>query len=246
MEEEKTVGLVETFDTGELSTELIPPNFTDPDDLFEILKKTVSSYHPSNDLEMINKAYELAKDAHKDQKRKSGEPYLIHPVCVAIILAQLEMDKETIVGGLLHDVVEDTVMTSEEIAAEFGDEVALLVDGVTKLTQLNYVADKVEVQAENLRKMFLAMAKDIRVILVKLADRLHNMRTAQYWSPETQKKKARETMDIYAPIAQRLGISKIKVELDDLSLKYLEPDVYYDLPPKRENRLAGARLLRLS
>ena len=108
MEEEKTVGLVETFDTGELSTELIPPNFTDPDDLFEILKKTVSSYHPSNDLEMINKAYELAKDAHKDQKRKSGEPYLIHPVCVAIILAQLEMDKETIVGWLLHEFVEDT------------------------------------------------------------------------------------------------------------------------------------------
>ena len=150
-------------------------------------------------------------------------------MCVAIILAELELDKETIVAGLLHDVVEDTVMTDEQIAQEFGDEVALLVDGVTKLGQLSYDADKVEVQAENLRKMFLAMAKDIRVILIKLADRLHNMRTLKYMTPEKQKEKAHETMDIYAPIAQRLGISKIKIELDDLSLKYLEPDAYYDL-----------------
>ena len=229
MEEEKTVGLVETFDTGELSTELIPPNFTDPDDLFEILKKTVSSYHPSNDLEMINKAYELAKDAHKDQKRKSGEPYLIHPVCVAIILAQLEMDKETIVGGLLHDVVEDTKYTTEDLTEIFSAEIAALVDGVTKLTQLNYSSDKLELQAENLRKMFLAMAKDIRVIIIKLADRLHNMRTMQFMKPEKQKEKSKETMEIYAPIADRLGISKVKVELDDLSLQYLEPEAYRDL-----------------
>ena len=165
----------------------------------------------------------------KDQLRKSGEPYIVHPLSVAIILAQLELDKETIVAGILHDVVEDTVMTIEEMTSEFGDEVALLVDGVTKLTQLSWSADKVEIQAENLRKMFLAMAKDIRVILIKLADRLHNMRTLQYMKPEKQKEKARETMDIYAPIAQRLGISKIKIELDDLSLKYLEPEVYYDL-----------------
>ncbi len=164
--------------------------------------------------------------------RKSGEAYIIHPLCVAIILAELELDKETIVAGLLHDVVEDTVMTEEEIAQEFGDEVALLVDGVTKLGQLSYDADKVEVQAENLRKMFLAMAKDIRVILIKLADRLHNMRTLKYMRAEKQKEKARETMDIYAPIAQRLGISKIKIELDDLSLKYLESDAYYDLVEK--------------
>ena len=169
----------------------------------------------------------------KGQKRKSGRPYIIHPLCVAIILADLELDKETIVAGLLHDVVEDTVMTSEEVRKEFGAEVELLVDGVTKLTQLSYSADKIEVQAENLRKMFLAMAKDIRVILVKLAGQIpHNMRTAKYWSPEKQKEKARETMDIYAPIAHRLGISKIKVELDDLSLKYLEPEVYYDLVEK--------------
>ena len=181
---------------------------------------------------MIEKAYAVASEAHKDQKRKSGEPYIIHPLCVAIILADLELDKETIVAGLLHDAVEDTWMTYEEVEKEFGSEVALLVDGVTKLGQLSYAADKVEVQAENLRKMFLAMAKDIRVILIKLADRLHNMRTLQYMRPEKQQEKARETMDIYAPIAMRLGISKIKVELDDLSLKYLKPDVYYDLVEK--------------
>ena len=206
-----------------------PPDFTSPDELYEELKKEVLKYHPSTDLSLIDKAYQVAKKAHEGQMRKSGEPYIIHPICVAIILAQLELDKETIVAGLLHDVVEDTVMTYDDIVREFGEEIALLVDGVTKLTQLNYSADKIELQAENLRKMFLAMAKDIRVILVKLADRLHNMRTLQYQKPEKQKEKARETMDIYAPIAQRLGISKIKIELDDLSLKYLQPEVYQKL-----------------
>ena len=203
-----------------------PADFTSPDELYEELKNEVLKYHPSTDLSLIDKAYQVAKKAHEGQMRKSGEPYIIHPICVAIILAQLELDKETIVAGLLHDVVEDTVMTYDDIVREFGEEIALLVDGVTKLTQLNYSADKIELQAENLRKMFLAMAKDIRVILVKLADRLHNMRTLQYQKPEKQKEKARETMDIYAPIAQRLGISKIKIELDDLSLKYLQPEVY--------------------
>lgn len=207
-------------------------DFTSPDILYEELIGSVRKYHPSTDISLIEKAYHLANDAHQDQKRKSGEPYIIHPLSVAIILADLELDKETIVAGLLHDVVEDTVLTSQEVRREFGSEVELLVDGVTKLGQLSYSADKVEVQAENLRKMFLAMAKDIRVILIKLADRLHNMRTLKYMKPEKQKEKARETMDIYAPIAQRLGISKIKVELDDLSLKYLEPEVYYDLVEK--------------
>ena len=207
-------------------------DFTDPEKLHQELLAGIRKYHPSADLSMIEKAYQVAAEAHKDQKRKSGEPYIIHPLCVGIILADLEMDKETIAAGLLHDVVEDTVMTYDEIKDEFGEEVAQLVDGVTKLGQLSYSADKVEVQAENLRKMFLAMAKDIRVIIIKLADRLHNMRTLKYMRPEKQKEKARETMDIYAPIAQRLGISKIKVELDDLSLKYLQPDVYYDLVEK--------------
>ena len=207
-------------------------DFTSPEVLYQELITSVRKYHPSTDISMIDKAFQIANNAHKGQVRKSGEPYIIHPLCVAIILADLELDKETIVAGLLHDVVEDTVMTSEEIREEFNAEVELLVDGVTKLGQLNYSADKVEVQAENLRKMFLAMAKDIRVILIKLADRLHNMRTLKYMPPHKQKEKARETMDIYAPIAQRLGISKVKIELDDLSLKYLKPEVYYDLVEK--------------
>lgn len=206
-----------------------PADFTEPEVLYNKLINTIQGYHPSADISMIEKAYDLAYNAHKDQKRKSGEPYIIHPLCVAIILAELELDKETIVAGILHDVVEDTVLTTEQITELFSEEVALLVDGVTKLTQLNYSKDKIEIQAENLRKMFLAMAKDIRVILIKLADRLHNMRTLQYMKPGKQREKARETMDIYAPIAQRLGISKIKVELDDLSLKYLEPEVYQGL-----------------
>ncbi len=220
------------IDNGELATSMIPEDFTEPEVLFQKLISMVKKYHPSDDVHLIEKAYKIAYKAHDGQKRKSGEPYIIHPVCVCIILAELELDKETIVAGMLHDVVEDTIMTSEEIAAEFSDEVALLVDGVTKLTQLNYVADKVEVQAENLRKMFLAMAKDIRVILIKLADRLHNMRTMQYQTPEKQKEKSTETMDIYAPIADRLGISKVKVELDDLAFRYLEPEMYHDLVNK--------------
>ncbi|WP_230399787.1 RelA/SpoT family protein [Novisyntrophococcus fermenticellae] len=210
----------------------IVEDFTSPDKIYQELISSVKKYHPSTDITLVDKAYKTAYEAHKDQKRKSGEPYIIHPLCVGVILADLELDKETIAAGLLHDVVEDTIMTVDELKAEFGEEVALIVDGVTKLGRLSYSADKVEEQAENLRKMFLAMAKDIRVILVKLADRLHNMRTAKYWSPAKQKEKARETMDIYAPIAQRLGISKIKVELDDLSLKYLEPEAYYDLVQK--------------
>ena len=216
-----------------------PEDFTDPEVLYEKLINTIREYHPSTDLSMVEKAYKLARDAHKDQKRKSGEPYIIHPLCVAIILAELELDKETIVAGILHDVVEDTTATLEDLSREFNDEVALLVDGVTKLGQLSYSHDKMDLQAENLRKMFLAMAKDIRVILIKLADRLHNMRTLQYMRPEKQKEKARETMDIYAPIAHRLGISKIKTELDDLSLKYLQPEVYKDLEEKLQTNKEG-------
>lgn len=209
-----------------------PADFTPPDVLYQELVQSVKKYHPSDDLRLIEKAYQLASKAHEGQMRKSGEPYIIHPICVGIILAELELDKESIAAGLMHDVVEDTGITLEDISAEFGDEIALLVDGVTKLTRINWDMDKVEIQAENLRKMFLAMAKDIRVILIKLADRLHNMRTGQYWKREKQKEKARETMDIYAPIASRLGISKIKIELDDLALKYLKPEVYQELTEK--------------
>ena len=204
-------------------------DYEDPNRLYDMLIARIRKYHPSTDVSMIEKAYKLAVKAHGDQRRKSGEPYIIHPLWVAIILADLEMDKETIAAGILHDVVEDTKFTEEDIRREFGDEVALLVDGVTKLGRLSYSSDKLEVQAENLRKMFLAMAKDIRVIIIKLADRLHNMRTLQFMTPAKQKEKAKETMDIYAPIAQRLGISKIKTELDDLALKYSQPEVFYDL-----------------
>lgn len=222
-------------------------DFIPPEVLYEELITKVKKYHPSADVTQIEKAYQIAYNAHKGQVRKSGEPYIIHPICVAMILADLELDKETIVGGLLHDVVEDTVMTREDIEREFGYEVALIVEGVTKLGQLSYSSDKIEVQAENLRKMFLAMAKDIRVILIKLADRLHNMRTLKYMKPEKQKEKARETMDIYAPIAQRLGISRIKIELDDLALRYLEPDVYYNLAhsiaSKKSDREAFVRAI---
>ena len=226
------------FDDGRMES---IAEFQSPEALYQDLISHVRKYHPSDDISMIEKAYQIAYEAHRNQVRKSGEPYIIHPLCVAIILADLELDKETIVAGLLHDVVEDTIMTEEEITAQFGADVTLLVDGVTKLQQLQLSgsthaqsgdSDRVEMQAENLRKMFLAMAKDIRVIMIKLADRLHNMRTLKHMPPEKQKRIAQETMDIYAPIAQRLGISRIKIELDDLSLKYLEPEVYYDLVDK--------------
>ena len=224
------------FDDGRIEA---IQEFQSPEQLYRDLILRVQKYHPSDDTSLIEKAYHLAAKAHENQVRKSGEPYIIHPLCVAIVLADLEMDKETIAAGLLHDVIEDTIMTEEEISEQFGSDVALLVDGVTKLEQLNFMnengnktLDRFEMQAENLRKMFLAMAKDIRVIIIKLADRLHNMRTLKYKSLESQQRIARETMEIYAPIAQRLGISKIKVELDDLSLKYLEPEAYYDLVDK--------------
>ncbi len=207
-----------------------------PDELYKDLIERVLRYHPSDDISQIEKAYKVAFEAHKSQVRKSGEPYIIHPLYVSIILADLELDKETIIAGLLHDVVEDTIMSYEDLVREFGQDVANLVDGVTKLEKLPQFQDgsdsRLEMQAENLRKMFLAMAKDIRVILIKLADRLHNMRTLKHMPPEKQQRISRETLEIYSPIAERLGIAKIKIELDDLSLKYLEPDIYYDLVDK--------------
>ena len=201
----------------------------------EELKK----YNENYDLEVIGAAFDMAYKLHEGQLRKSGEPYFIHPIAVSKILAQLGMDEATIVGGLLHDVVEDTEYTREMLVKDFGEEVAVLVDGVTKLGSIKFDT-KEEAQAENLRKMFFAMSKDIRVLIIKLADRLHNMRTAEYWSESKQKEKARETLDIYAPLASRLGIFTVKFELEDTALKYLHPQEYETLKSevseKREQR----------
>ena len=228
------------FDSGRIED---IAEYVSPEDLYGDLIERVRKYHPSDDISLIERAYACACRCHEGQMRRSGEPYIIHPVYVAIILADLELDKETIAAGLLHDVVEDTFMTNAQLAEEFGEEVAELVDGVTKLEKLQLsgdyhdkTAEQQEMQAENLRKMFLAMARDIRVILIKLADRLHNMRTMDHMPAEKQQRIAQETIDIYSPIADRLGISRIKVELDDLSLKYLKPDIYYDLVRKVAQR----------
>ena len=196
--------------------------------MLENLISKIKTSGNNADVDMIKKAYNLAFEAHKDQKRESGEPYIIHPVSVAIILTEMGMDTNTIVAGLLHDVIEDTDYTYDDIAKIFNKEIANLVDGVTKINKIRYKT-KEEQQADNVRKMLLAMAQDIRVIIIKLADRLHNMRTLKFMSPEKQKQKAQETLDIYAPIAHRLGMSKVKWELEDLCLRYLHPDEYYNL-----------------
>lgn len=192
--------------------------------LIEIIK----SYQPDETCENIRKAYELADEAHKEQKRVNGDPYILHPLAVAEILADMEIDTTTITASLLHDVVEDTEYMLEDIERIFGKEVAFLVDGVTKLNRLDY-RTKEDQQVNSMRKMFLAMAKDIRVVVIKLADRLHNMRTLKYMRSEKQKRIAQETLEIYAPVAHRLGIFNIKWELEDLSFRYMEPDKYYDL-----------------
>ncbi|HPP31955.1 MAG TPA: bifunctional (p)ppGpp synthetase/guanosine-3',5'-bis(diphosphate) 3'-pyrophosphohydrolase [Soehngenia sp.] len=199
--------------------------------MLENLLLKIEQYNPQADLELIIRAYNFAESAHQGQVRNSGEKYFIHPFQVAMILADLNMDTATIAAGLLHDVIEDTEYTYEDIKKEFGEEVADLVEGVTKLKKLEYKT-KQENQAENLRKMVIAMAKDIRVIIIKLADRLHNMRTLEYMTEKKKKEKALETLEIYAPIAHRLGMSKLKWELEDLSLRYLDPDNYYDLVDK--------------
>ena len=199
--------------------------------MLENLLLRIEQYNPDADLKLLIKAYNYASSAHENQYRKSGEKYIIHPVEVAKILAELELDVDTIAAGLLHDVIEDTSATFEEIEREFNRDIAILTDGVTKLGKLEYKS-KEETQAENMRKMFLAMGKDIRVILIKLADRLHNMRTMKHMSPEKAIEKSLETIEIYAPIANRLGISKIKLEMEDLALRYLDPEGYYDLVDK--------------
>lgn len=196
--------------------------------MVEVLIQKIKENCTNVDLDVVNKAFNLAFEAHKEQKRESGEPYIIHPIDVAVILAELGMDTSTIVAGLLHDVIEDTDYTYEDIKRIFSEEIANLVGGVTKITKMEYKS-KEEQQADNFRKMLLAMANDIRVIIIKLADRLHNMRTLKYMPKEKQKRISKETLDIYAPIAHRLGISKVKWELEDLCFRYLHEEEYYDL-----------------
>ena len=204
------------------------------------LIERVRRYEPSADGEWLKRVYELSDAAHQGQHRASGESYIEHPLAVAGILAELEMDHQTIAAALLHDVVEDTSITSEEVTAQFGEEVARLVEGVTKLTRIPYQS-KEDAQVENLRKMFLAMAKDIRVIIIKLADRLHNMRTLASLPPAKQQAIARETLDIYAPIAHRLGIWKIKWEIEDECLRYLDPTHFSRSSTASPKRAASAR-----
>src|SRR6478736_4320634 len=191
----------------------------------------VRAYQPAADADLLKRAYDFSEKAHTGQKRKSGDPYFIHPASVAGIITELKLDTASVCAGLLHDVVEDTLATTDDIERDFGQEVAFLVDGVTKLSKINF-ASKEDRQAENFRKMLVAMARDIRVLLVKLCDRLDNMRTLEFMKPDSQDRIARETMEIYAPLANRLGIARIKSELEDLSFKYTEPDAYADLEKK--------------
>ena len=209
----------------------------------EDLIEKIRRYHPDDNMDLVRRAYAFAEKAHENQRRKSGDPYFMHPCAVAVILADLMLDATTIAAGLLHDCVEDVEsVTAQTIVDTFGPEVEVLVDGVTKLSRLDF-SSREEQQAESLRKMFLAMAKDIRVVLIKLADRLHNMRTLKYQKPERQIPIARETLDIYAPLAHRLGVYTIKWELEDLSLRYLDPEGYYDLVTKVGMRREERELL---
>src|SRR5512146_3051873 len=199
----------------------------------------VQGYHPAADLDLVQRCYAFAAKAHDGQLRRSGDPYVIHPLGVASTIADLKLDVPSVCAGLLHDCVEDTSATTEEITREFGGEIAVLVDGVTKLGKIPWT-NREERQAENFRKMLLAMARDIRVILIKLADRVDNMRTLAAMSPEKQERIARETIEIYAPLANRLGIQWMKAELEDLAFKYLEPEDYAALV-SRLTETAGSR-----
>ncbi|HEX4924531.1 MAG TPA: HD domain-containing protein, partial [Bdellovibrionales bacterium] len=201
-----------------------------PKTVDELVEK-IREFNPTADLDFIRRAYDFSEKAHSGQIRRSGEPYISHPLGVAGILADLRLDLPSIATGLLHDTVEDTAVTLKDIETNFGAEIAQLVDGVTKISQINFRHTH-EKQGENIRKMIIAMGKDIRVVLVKLADRLHNMRTLTHMPYEKQAVIAQETLDIYAPLANRLGISSMKIELEDLSLRYLKPDAYYQLAQK--------------
>ena len=207
-----------------------------PDEQFEALVKKIEETTHSMDIGRIRAAYEVARMAHSGQYRKDGSPYVTHCVAAADIAVDMGLDEDSIIAALLHDVIEDTNLVHADIARQFGDAVADIVEGVTKLTRVQYTSKEDE-QMENLRKMLMAMAKDIRVILIKIADRLHNMRTMAYQSPEKQRSKSLETMEIYAPIAHRLGIQKVKWELEDLSLQYLDPAGYREIADSLRDRM---------
>ena len=207
---------------------------------FENLLRQVQANRPSEDVSLIRKAWEFCVQHHEGQERASGEPYIIHPLEVAEVLAEMKMDATAIAAGLLHDAVEDTPATSEEIAADFGDQVAHIVEGVTKIDKIQF-ANREDRQAENVRKMLLAMVTDVRVVLIKLADRLHNMRTLEHLKPDRQEAIARETMDIYAPLAHRLGMGKVRGELEDLAFRYTDPLSYEQMSAAVEARRAGRR-----
>ena len=204
-------------------------------DYHKLIEDYTNTFSP-DDIEKIKKAYSIASEAHAEQRRRSGEPYIIHPIAVAKILAEMGMDAESVCAALLHDVVEDTETTSEEIRSMFGESIEQLVDGVTKLGQIPLSASKEEQQSENIRKMFLAMSRDIRVIIIKLADRVHNMRTLMHMPEEKRRYKARETLEIYAPIAHRLGIRAFKDELEDLAISYLDPVAYGEIEKNLESQ----------
>ena len=203
--------------------------------LYRELEAKIREYRPKDDLAPLQKAFQFASKYHEGQSRDSGEPYMVHPVMVAHILADMRMDSVAMQTGLLHDVVEDTSVTVDQVRKEFGEEVARCVDGVTKLSKLDFFSAE-ERQAESFRKMLLAMVEDIRVIMVKLADRMHNMRTLGYLNPERRERIARETIEIYAPIAHRLGMGKVRGELEDLAFQHLEPDSYKEIIGEIESR----------
>ena len=205
---------------------------------YDAMKAAITKYTPHVDMNVVDAAYQYAAEKHKNQLRKDGSPYVIHPLAVAEIVAEMGLDTDAILAALLHDCIEDTDSTHDEIAKKFGKTVAELVEGVTKLTRVNFTSLEEE-QMENLRKMFLAMSKDIRVILIKIADRLHNTRTLQFQTPAKQRTKSLETMEIYAPLAHRLGMQKIKWELEDTSLKYLDPIGYEDISHQLDEKEAA-------
>ena len=211
---------------------------------FDALLRHVQSNRPNEDVSLIRKAWEFCVKHHEGQTRASGEPYIIHPLEVAEVLAEMKLDASAIAAGLLHDSVEDTPATNEEIAAEFGDQVAHIVEGVTKIDKIQF-ANREDRQAENVRKMLLAMVSDVRVVLIKLADRLHNMRTLEHLKPDRQEAIARETLDIYAPLAHRLGMGKVRGELEDLAFRYTDPVSYERVSAAVESRrIEGEQFLR--